>query len=78
MPKQYKEERITMTKDELIDLVLKGFDDIREVKKESGSSGVLRMPARFIGQKFRVILIPLSNLDEHELNEEMKLLKGIK
>ena len=78
MPKQYKEERITMTKDELIDLVVKGFDDVRVVKKESYSSGVLRLPARFIGQKFRVILIPQSNLDEHELTEEMKALKDIK
>ena len=77
MPKQYKEERITMTKEDMIDLVCNGFDDIREVKKESNSSGVLRMPARFIGQKFRVILIPQSNLDERELKEEMKLLKEI-
>ena len=77
MPKQHNEERITMTKDELIDLTLKGFNDIKEVKKESNSSGVIRLPVRFIGQKFRVILIPQSNLDEHELNKEMKALKDI-
>ena len=77
MPKQYKEERITMTKDEIIDLVVNGFDDIRVVKQESYSSGVIRLPARYIGQKFRVILIPQSNIDEHELNKEMKALKDI-
>lgn len=64
-----------MTKDELIDLAIKGYSEVKEVKKESYSSGVLRLPARFIGQKFRVILIPQKNLDEHELEEEMKLLK---
>ena len=78
MPKQYKEERITMTEKELIDLALNGYSELREVKKESLSSGVIRLPARFTGQKFRVILIPQSNLDEHELNKEMKMFKEIK
>ena len=69
MPKQYKEERISMTKEDMIDLVVKGYDDVRTVMKESHSSGVIRLPSRFIGQKFRVILIPQSNIDEQELNE---------
>ena len=74
MPKQYKEERISMTKEDMMDLVVKGFSDVKTVMKESFSSGVIRVPSRFVGQKFRVILIPQGNLDEHELNEEMKLL----
>ena len=78
MPKQYKEERIQLSLNDLIDLAVKGYDFEKEIKRESHSSGVIRVPSKFVGQTFRVILIPKGNLDERELKEEMKLLKEIK
>jgi len=63
MPKIYELKGIKITTDELLDVCLKGFSDVREVKKDSPTSGAIRVPARYVGQSFRVILIPIDELD---------------
>jgi len=59
MPKQYFKEDIKLAK-----LILKGFVLEKIVRKFSGASGAIYLPKRWVGQKFKVILIPMEELDE--------------
>jgi len=62
MPKKYETEEIKLAK-----LILKGYMAEKTIKKFSNTSGVIFVPKRFIGQKFKMILIPFDDINEWEL-----------
>lgn len=59
MNKKYTQEEIS-----LAGLVLKAYIRNKIVRKFSNTSGVLFVPRRFIGKKFKVILIPYEDVEE--------------
>ena len=62
MPKLYKFKNNKINTKEMEGIILKGYVINKIIKKEGNSSGVIRVPKRFIGQRFRVILIPEDNV----------------
>jgi len=59
MPKHYVSEEIKLAK-----LILKGFVLEKTVRKFSTTSGAIFVPRRWIGKKFKVILIPIEEIEE--------------
>ena len=59
MAQKYIKEEIELAK-----LLLKGFIIEKTVRKFSNVSGAIYLPKRWIGMKFKVILIPQEDLDE--------------
>ncbi len=44
--------------------IIKGFVLDKTVRKFSQNSGAIYLPKKFIGKKFKVVLIPIEDLDE--------------
>ena len=59
MTDKYIKEEISLAK-----LLLKGHILDKIVRKFSNVSGAIYLPKRFIGMKFKVILIPQEDIDE--------------
>jgi len=49
---------------QLARLILKGYVLEKTVRKFSTTSGVIFVPKRWIGRKFKVIMIPIEEIDE--------------
>jgi putative transposon-encoded protein len=45
--------------------------EVKQLGKSGGSSGVIYVPKKFVGKKFKVLLIPLENFEEY--SKEMVL-----
>jgi len=59
MAEKYIKEEISLAK-----LLLKGYIIDKIVRKFSNVSGAIYLPKRWIGTKFKVILLPYDEMDE--------------
>lgn len=60
----------------IVDLTLKGLIYEKIVRKATLTSGAFFIPKRFIGQKFRILMIPIEEKDV--LETDISKLKEIK
>jgi len=58
MPKQYNKTKLGVSDEEIKKLILEGYVDTKVVRQCSNTSGLIRVPAKFIGKTFRIIFIP--------------------
>lgn len=59
MPKIYTQEEISLAK-----LILKGYVFPKQVRKFGNNSGVIFVPRKWIGLKFKVILLPMDDMED--------------
>ena len=64
MPKVYEKEKIGLRVDQVIRLLVKGYiSELKLIRKDSRTSGIVRVPSCFIGQRMKVILIPEDEIE---------------